>query len=236
MEVGRAGGQEVALGAARGDERGLLGVVGRVEGLDAVEPERREAVDGLEHRLGRIHVPERMGPNGHAAGLVDEGDGLGHGRLGPPPVGRGAGDQIGPEQLRGVHDLLAREAHPVGGMIEGGLGEMRTAERGPLGDLELEPAGAQGVGHAPAAGGPIGTELGQRLEQARGAVVEQVAEEVEVLPVAVERGELDRGDHAEAVSRARLERLVDAVHRVMVGERQQLHPRLGGGRHHIGRR
>ena len=236
MEVGRAGGQEVALGAARGDERGLLGVVGRVEGLDAVEPERREAVDGLEHRLGRIHVPERMGPHGDAAGLVDEGDGLGHGRLGPPPVGRGAGDQIGPEQLRGVHDLLAREAHPVGGMIEGGLGEMRTAERGPLGDLELEPARAQGVGHAPAAGGPIGTELGQRLEQARGAVVEQVAEEVEVLPVAVERRELDRGDHAEAVSRARLERLVDAVHRVMVGERQQLHPRLGGGRNHSGRR
>ena len=43
------------------------------------------------------------------------------------------------------------------------------------------------------AGGPIGTELGQRLEQARGAVVEQVAEEVEVLPVVVEGGELDRG-------------------------------------------
>ena len=31
------------------------------------------------------------------------------------------------------------------------------------------------------------------------------------------------------------ERLVDAVHRVMVGERQQLHARLGGGRHHVGR-
>ncbi len=112
---------------------------------------------------------------------------------------------------------------------------MRTTERGPLGELELEAAGAQGVGHARPAGGPIGTELGQRLEQARGAVVEQVAEEVEVLPVVVESGELDGGDHAEAVSRARLERLVDAVHRVMVGERQQLHARLGGGRHHVGR-
>ena len=67
-------------------------------------------------------------------------------------------------------------------------------------------------------------------------MVEPVAEEVEVLSVVVERGELDGSDHAEAVSRARLERLVNAVHRVMVGERQHLHPRLGGGRHHVGRR
>ena len=81
----------------------------------------------------------------------------------------------------------------------------------------------------------IGTELGQRLEQARGVVVDEVAEHVEVLAVAVERGELDGGDHAEAVSRARLQRLVDAVHRVMVGERQQLHARVGGGRDHIAR-
>ena len=67
-------------------------------------------------------------------------------------------------------------------------------------------------------------------------MVEPVAEEMEVLPVVVERRELDRRDHAEAVSRARLQRLVDAVHRVMVGQRQQLHPRAGGGRHHVGRR
>ena len=77
-------------------------------------------------------------------------------------------------------------------MIEGGLSEMGTADRGALREVELEAAGAQRVGHAHGAGGPIGTELGQRLEQARGAVVEQVAEEVEVLPVVVERGELDR--------------------------------------------
>ena len=121
-------------------------------------------------------------------------------------------------------------------MIEGGLSEVGTADGGPLGDLELEAAVAQGVGHAPSTGGPIGTELGQRLEQARGAVVEQVAEEVEVLPVVVERRELDRSHHAEAASRARLQRLVDAVHCVMVGQRQQLHPRVGGGRHHVGRR
>jgi hypothetical protein len=235
VEVRRAGGQEVALGAVHRDEPRLLGVVRRVEGLDTLEAQRREAVDGLEHGLVRVEVPERMGPDRDATGLVDERYRLGHGRLGPPPVGRGAGDEIGLEQLRGVHDLLAREAHPVGGMIEGGLGEMRTAERGPLGDLELEAAGAQGVGHPPPPGGPIGTELGQRLEQARGAVVEPVAEQVEVLAVVVEGRELDGGNHAEAVSRARLERLVDAVHRVMVGQRQQPHPRLGRGRHHVGR-
>jgi hypothetical protein len=236
VEVGRPGGQQATLGAARGDERGVLGVVGRVEGLDAVEPERREAVDGLEHRLGRVEVPERMGPHGDAPGLVDERDGLRDGGHGPSPVGGGAGDQIGLQQLRSVHDLLAREAHPVGGMIERGLSQMGTTDRGPLGKLELESAGAQGVGHPPGAGGPVGTELGQRLEQARGAVVEPVAEQVEVLPVVVERRELDRRDHAESVSRARLERLVDAVHRVMVGERQQLHSRLRGGRHDVARR
>ena len=113
---------------------------------------------------------------------------------------------------------------------------MGTADRGAVGELELEPAVAQGIGHAPGPGGPIGTELGQRLEQSRGAVVEPVAEEVEVLPVVVERRELDRRDHAEAASRARLQRLVDAVHRVMVGQRQELHPRVGGGRDHLGRR
>ena len=235
VEVSRAGGQEVALGAVRGDEPCLLGVVGRVEGLDAVEPERRETVDGLEHGRARLDVPEGMGPDGDAAGLVDERDGLGHGRLGPPPVGRSSRDEIGLQQLRSVHDLLALEAHPVNGMIEGSLREMGTTERSALGDVELEAAGAQGGGHALPAGGPIGTELGQRLEQARGAVVEQVAEEVEVLPIVVEGGELDGGNHAEAVSRARLERLVDAVHRVMVGQRQQPHSRLGGRRHHVSR-
>ena len=60
----------------------------------------------------------------------------------------------------------------------------------------------------------------------------QVAEDVEVLAVVVERRELDGGDHAEAASRARLQRLVDAVHRVMVGQRQQLDARVGRGRHH----
>ena len=117
-------------------------------------------------------------------------------------------------------------------MVERSLSEMGTADRGALRQVELQAAGAQRVGHADGAGAAIGTELGQRLEQARGVVVDEVAEDVEVLAVVVERGELDGGDHAEAASRARLQRLVDAVHRVMVGERQQLHARVGRGRDH----
>ena len=78
VEVGRARGEEVALGAAGGDQPGVLGVMGRVEGLDAVQAERREAVDGVEHLIGPVEIPERMGPDGDPAGLVDQRDGLGH--------------------------------------------------------------------------------------------------------------------------------------------------------------
>jgi hypothetical protein len=59
---------------------------------------------------------------------------------------------------------------------------------------------------------------------------------VEVLPVAVERGELGRRNDAETASRARLKRLADAVHRVMVGQREQLDARVGRGRDYGSRR
>ena len=85
-------------------------------------------------------------------------------------------------------------------MVERSLSQMGTADRGSLRQVELQPAGAQRVGHADGAGTAIGTELGQRLEQARGVVVDEVAEDVEVLAAVVERGELDGRDHAEAAS------------------------------------
>ena len=67
-------------------------------------------------------------------------------------------------------------------------------------------------------------------------VVQAVAEDVEVLPLTVDRRELRRGNQAEAASRRRLERLVDAVHRVMVGQREELHARRVRPGDHLRRR
>jgi len=236
VEVGRAGGEQAALDAALDDERRADGVVGGVEGLHPVEAELDVAIDGVQHGVGVVDVPERMRPHGHAAGLVDERDRLGHRGRGAPAVGGRAGHQIGLQQLRGVHDLLVLEAHPVGRMVKRGLSEMGTADRGALRQLELEPTGAQRLGHAHGPRGAVGAEGGERVEQRPGVVVDEVAEDVEVLAVAVEGGELDGGHDTQAASQAGLQRLVDAVHRVMVGQRQQLDARVGRGRHHRPRR
>jgi hypothetical protein len=230
VEVGRAGGEEAELGAAVGDRRRLLRVVGGVERLDAVEAEGGEALDVLDHRGGVIDVPERVRPDGDAAGLVHDLDRLGHRRRGAPPERGRARYEIGLQELRGVHDLLALEAHPVGRMVESSLSEVWTADRRALRQVELQTTVAQRLGHSNGAGRPVGAEGGQRPEQRNRTVVDEVAEDVEVLEVPVDRRELHRRHEAEAKSSARLQRLVDAVHRVMVGERQQLHPRVGGGR------
>jgi hypothetical protein len=227
VEVGRAGGEQAALSTALDDERRADDVVGRIEGLDAVEPEPGEAIDGVEDGIRVMDVPERMRPHGHAADLMDECDRLGDGGRGATAVGGRTGHQIGLEQLRGVHDLLALEAHPVGRMVERRLSEMGPADRGALRQLEREPARAQGFGHAHRARGAVGAEGAERVEQRRGVVVDEVAEDVEVLALPVEGRELDGGHDAQAASQARLQRLVDAVHRVMVGQRQQLHAGVG---------
>jgi hypothetical protein len=236
VEVGRARGEEVQLGAALDDHARADGVVGRVERLDPVEPDLDEAVDRVEHGLGVGHVPERVRPDGGAAGVVDDRDGLGDGRRRPAAIGGRAGDEIGLEKLRGVHDLLVLEAHPVGGMVKGGLSEMRTTDRGALRKVEREPDLAQRLGHAHRAGGAVGAEGRERVAEPGRPVVEPVAEDVEVLLVAVEGRELHGRDDPEAASQARLERLVDAVHRVMVGQRQQLDARVRRGRYHRPRR
>jgi hypothetical protein len=230
VEIRRAGRQQAALGAALDDEARADGVVGRVEGLDAVEPQLHEPVDGDQDGVGVRHVPERVCPDGDAAGVVDDLDRLRDRRRGPRAEGRRSWHQIGLEKLRGVHDLLAFEAHPVGWMVKGGLSEVRTADRGPLRQVERKPAGAKRLGHPDRARGAIGTEAFERFTQRRRTVVDPVPEDVQVVPVAIERRQLDRRDEAEAASQARLERLVDAVHRVMVGQREQLHARVGRGR------
>jgi hypothetical protein len=236
VEVSRPGGEQAQLGAAVGDRRGVPRVVGRIEGLDAIEPVCGEPPDPLAHRVQIVDVPERVRPDGDAAGLVHDLDRLRHRRHGAPPERRRAGHEIGPQELRGVHDLLALEAHPVGGMVEGSLSEVRTADRRALRQVELQATVAQRLGHANGAGRAVGAEGRQRPEQGDRPVVDEVAEDVQVVEVAVDRRELDRRHDAEAKSRARLQRLVDAVHRVMVTERQQLHARVGGSRDDRARR
>ena len=95
VEVGGAGAEQAERCAARGDQLGLLARVGDVEGLDAVDAERVEAVDRREHFVGVGEVPERVRPHGDAAGVVDRLDRLGDGgRLAQAEGGR-ALDQVG---------------------------------------------------------------------------------------------------------------------------------------------
>jgi hypothetical protein len=227
VEVGRARGQQAVRGTALDDHARADGVVGRVEGLDPVDPQLHEPVDRVEHGVRVPDVPKRVRPHRDAAGLVDDGDGLGHRRRGARAEGRRPWHQIGLQKLRGVHDLLGLEAHPVGWMVESGLSDVGTADRGALRQVERKPAGAKRLGHAHRASGAVGAEGGERVEQRGGRVVDLVAEDVQVVPVTIERGELYRGDDGEAASHARLQRLVDAVHRVMVGQRKELDAGVG---------
>ncbi len=67
-------------------------------------------------------------------------------------------------------------------------------------------------------------------------VVDEVGADVEVLPGAVERGELCSRDHLDTVGLTARERLVDAVHGVMVRQRQELDPGRRRGADDAGRR
>src|SRR5207244_12218582 len=71
MEVGRPGLEQALARAALREQRDLPLVVGRVEDLDAVEPERYEALQGRQDRAGIGQVPERVRPRGHTARRVD---------------------------------------------------------------------------------------------------------------------------------------------------------------------
>jgi hypothetical protein len=65
-------------------------------------------------------------------------------------------------------------------------------------------------------------------------VVDPVAEHVEVLVGAVHRRDLRGGHHAHAVEGAGGQRLVHAVDRVVVGQRQEAHARRGGVLDYLG--
>ena len=64
-------------------------------------------------------------------------------------------------------------------------------------------------------------------------VVDQVPQHVQVLLIAVHRGDLDRGHRPQSVLGRRFERLLHAIHGVVIAQSQELDPGAGGGRHHV---
>ncbi len=106
VEVGGAGGEQAQLGAAVGEQLGVLACVGDVEGLDAVDPERVEALDRGQHFPWIGDVPERVRPDGDAAGVVDRLDGLGDGGRLAQAKGGLALDQVAADQRADVVDAL----------------------------------------------------------------------------------------------------------------------------------
>jgi len=127
--VGGAGAQQAQLVAAVGHQLGLLTGMGGVEAFDAVEPPGVETVDRLEDLVWILDVPERMGPDRHASGVVDDPDRLLHGRLGPGAEAGAALDQVGLEEGRTLGQALGAQALGVGRMAHGGVGQVRAPDR-----------------------------------------------------------------------------------------------------------
>jgi len=94
---------------------------------------------------------------------------------------------------------------------------------------------AQGVGHGL---GPVLAVLTPRVQpaaQCRVLVIDQVPEHVQVLLVAVHGGDLDRRHQAKPEPGRGLGGGRDAVDRVVVAQREQLHAGLRRRGHHIRR-
>ena len=243
VEVGRAGGEEPALGAGVVEQQRLLARVGDVEDLDAVEAVGPEGVDRGDHRRGVVDVPERVRPHGHPARRVDDADRLGDGRAGAADVRRRTRHEVGREEGVAAVDALLAQALGVRGVGEHRVGEVRAAQRqagvpalGERAVVELEPELAQAVRHRLHAPAAVLAEVRERVAQRRVAVVELVAEHVQVLVLAVDRRELGRGRQAHAPLRRRGQRLGHAVDGVVVGQRQQLDAAARRERDHRGGR
>jgi hypothetical protein len=100
---------------------------------------------------------------------------------------------------------------------------MRTPHRLPRGlarldrsRVDLEAELAKPLRHRVGPPLAVGARVEQALAEEGAAVVDPVAEHVQVLVLAVNSGDLRRGNHANAVHGAGGERLVDSVHRVVV--------------------
>jgi hypothetical protein len=112
-------------------------------------------------------------------------------------------------------------------------GRLARLDRGWV-DLEAELA--QPARHRVRAALAVGAGVEQTLAQQGAAVVDAVAEHVQVLVLPVDRRDLGGGHDTHAVDRAGGEGLVDPVHGVVVGQREQLHAGRGGVLDHLGGR
>ena len=102
--------------------------------------------------------------------------------------------------------------------------------------VEREAELAQAVGHRQDAPPAVGAEVLERRLQPGVGGVDLVAEDVQVLVLAVDARELGGGREPDAVLARRGERLGHAGDRVVVAQREQLDAGGGGARHHLGGR
>ena len=90
------------------------------------------------------------------------------------------------------------------------------------------------AGHAVDPRGAVGAPRGEPFGEARVGVVDAVAEDVEVLAELVDGRDLDGRHDRDPVLLGGGHGLADAVDRVVIGEREQLHAGRGCGRHDHG--
>ena len=119
-------------------------------------------------------------------------------------------------------------------MREHGVGEVRAPDRlaglaagDQRGVVELEAELAQPAGHRLDPARAVAAEVLEGRDQVGVGDVELVAEDVQVLVAAVHGRELGGGGVAQAQLAGAGGRLGDAVDGVVVGQREQLHPRRG---------
>ena len=224
-----------------GQEPGLLLVVGGVEDLDPVEPGLAEQRDLLEHLVGVLDVPERVGPDRRAARVVDPADRLLDSRAGARQVGGRARDQVGRDEGGDVRVALLLQPLLVGGVLEHRRRQVGTAHGLAGGLARLDRLRVDLVAqlvelraHPLRAALAVGAGVAQPLEQHGVVVVDPVAQHVKVLVVVVDRGDLGGGHDGDRLLGAGAQGLVDTIHRVVVGQRHQLDPGLRGALHHIG--
>jgi len=243
VEVRRAGAQQAAVCGGVVKQSRLRLVVGDVEDLDPVQPQGAIALERVDHRLRVGDVPERVRPDRDASSGVDHVDGLGRGRLGAAGETRLSLDQVAADQVADRGDPLIGETDAVGGVTEDRFCEVRATDRQTRGPalldrcaVELESRGPHAVDHPIRAPGAIGAKAVERVEQRDVVVVDPVPEHVDVSCRLVDDAQLDRGHQLQLPLDRGRERLVDSLHRVVVGQREQPDARVGGGGDHVPRR